>query len=123
MSAGQDAPVPALAARPEPFVATLRSQPRVIRLADDGHPYLTIRVEMPEVWDVVRLEVSPTTPVRTIKARALEALYPDYGDADAFVMKLGGAEVRDEDLPLSDAGARDGSIFLLTFRRRRPVKG
>jgi hypothetical protein len=108
--------------REEPFVAALRSQPTVIRLVGPGQPYVTLRVEVPEVWDVVRVEAPLTTSVRTIKVRALETLYPDYGDADAFVMKLNGAEVRNEDASVADAGARDGSIFLLTFRRRRPVR-
>jgi hypothetical protein len=94
----------------------------VIRLAADGQPHLTLRVEMPEVWDVVRVETPPATPVRAVKRRALEVLYPDYGDADAFIMKLNGAAVRDEDTSVADAGARDGSTFLLTFRRRRPVR-
>lgn len=106
----------------EPFVATLRSQPSVIRLATDGQPHLTLRVEMPEVWDVVRVEAPPATPVRALKRRTLEVLFPDYGDADAFVMKINGVAVRDEDVSVADAGARDGSIFLLTFRRRRPVR-
>jgi hypothetical protein len=35
---------------------------------------------------------------------------------------LRGFEVLDEDLPLTGAGASDGSIFLLTSRRRRPVR-
>ena len=108
--------------QPEPFVATLRSQPTVIRLAGDGQPHVTLRVQMPEVWDVVRVETPPATPVRAVKRRALEVLYPDYGDANAFIMKLNGAAVRDEDTSVADAGARDGSIFLLTFRRRRPVR-
>ena len=54
-------------------------------------------------------------------ARARGAV-SDYGDANAFIMKLNGAAVRDEDTSVADAGARDGSIFLLTFRRRRPVR-
>ena len=36
--------------------------------------------------------------------------------------KLRGWEVLDEGASLADAGATDGSIFLLTHRRRRPVK-
>jgi len=106
----------------EPFVATLRSQPTAIRLGTDGEPRLTLRVQMPEVWDVVRIEAPATTPVRMVKQRALDVLYPDFGDSDAFVMKLNGIEVRNEDATIADAGAKDGSIFLLTFRRRRPVR-
>jgi hypothetical protein len=121
-SSGPTPPSAPNEAQDEPFVATLRSQPSVIRLATEGQPHMTLRVEMPAVWDVVRVEAPPTTPVRAVKRRALEVLYPDYGDADAFIMKLNGAAVRDEDLSVTDAGARDGSIFLLTFRRRRPVR-
>jgi hypothetical protein len=106
----------------EPFVATLRSQSATIRLGNEGEPSLTLRVQMPEVWDVVRIEAPATTPVRVVKQRALDVLYPDFGDSDAFVMKLNGIEVRNEDATVSDAGAKDGSIFLLTFRRRRPVR-
>ena len=106
----------------EPFVATLRSQPTPIVLGDAGQPRMTIRVQVPEVWDVVRIEAHATTPMRVIKQRALDVLYPDFGDSDAFMLKLNGAQVRNEDATLSDAGAKEGSIFLLTFRRRRPVR-
>jgi hypothetical protein len=52
---------------------------------------------------------------------ALDALFP--GEApDAFVMKLRGFEVLDESESLTKVGAVDGSIFLLTYRRRRPVR-
>jgi hypothetical protein len=110
------------ASQQEPFVATLRSQPTTIRLGKDGEPTLTLRVQMPEVWDVVRMEAPATTPVSVVKQHALDVLYPDFGDSDAFVMKLNGVEVRNEDATVSDAGAKEGSIFLLTFRRRRPVR-
>jgi hypothetical protein len=106
----------------EPFVATLRSQPTPIELGERGQPRMTIRVQVPEVWDVVRVEAPASTPVRVVKQRALDVLYPDFGDSDAFVLKLNGAVVRNEEATLSEAGAKEGSIFLLTFRRRRPVR-
>ncbi len=77
---------------------------------------------MPEVWDAVRIETSPSEPVLGIKVRALEALYPDSDFHDAFVMKLDGWEIRDERESVVGVGAKDGSTFLLTFRRRRPVR-
>jgi hypothetical protein len=43
-------------------------------------------------------------------------------DASEYVIKLRGFEVLDENVSLADAGARNGSIFLLTHRRRRPVR-
>jgi hypothetical protein len=116
------APVILPAADREPFVATLRSRPTIVRIGTGAEPHITIRVQVPEVWDVVRIEAPSSTSVRTIKTQALEVLYPDAGDPDALVMKLNGAEVRDESAAIEDVGAKDGSTFLLTFRRRRPVK-
>lgn len=105
-----------------PFVAQLRSRPGILRLGDDGERRITVRVEMPEVWDTVRVETPPSEPVAVLKARALEALYPQTDPPHDFVLKLNGFEVLDENASIADAGARDGSIFLLTYRRRRPVR-
>ena len=41
---------------------------------------------------------------------------------DEFVLKLRGFEVLNEDVSLAEAGAIEGSIFLVTYRRRRPVR-
>ena len=57
-----------------------------------------------------------------VKVRALEALSPGADFHDEFGMKLAGWEVLDENVSLAEAGAVDGSIFLLTNRRRRPVR-
>ena len=109
-----------------PFVATLRVRPEAIRLGDGadagGATRVTLRVEMPEVWDAVRVETPLTERALTLKRRALEALYPDYEYPEDFVVKLRGFEVLDEGATLAQVGARDGSIFLLTHRRRRPVR-
>jgi hypothetical protein len=105
-----------------PFVAQLRSRPGVVRLGSDGQRRLTVRVQMPEVWDTVRIEVPPTESVTSVKTAALAALYPDGEPSHSFVMKLNGFEVLDEAVSLTDAGATDGSTFLLTYRRRRPVR-
>jgi hypothetical protein len=107
-----------------PFVTTLRSRRTTIQLAPEGDSAITIRVEMPELWDVVRIVVAPTQPVLAVKLAALEALYPEaIGELHAdFVVKLRGWEILDEAASLADAGVIDGSILLLTFRRRRPVR-
>ena len=105
-----------------PFVATVRSRPGVIRVGDHAAPTITVRVQMPEVWDTVRLEVPPQEPVLSVKVRALEALYPAGDFHEDFVLKLRGFEVLDENASVGDVGAVDGSIFLLTHRRRRPVR-
>lgn len=109
-----------------PFVAELRSRPGVSVLphaeADAEGGLLHLRVEMPEVWDVARINAAPSEPVLAVKVHALAALYPRATSHEDFVMKLRGIEIFDESMSLVDAGARDGSIFLLTHRRRRPVR-
>jgi hypothetical protein len=105
-----------------PFVAGLRTPPRTIDLSRKGEQAITVRVELAQVWDAVRISVSPNEPVVTIKRAALEALGAADERSEDFVMKLRGWEVLDEGESLADAGALDGSIFLLAYRRRRPVR-
>jgi hypothetical protein len=106
----------------EPFVAQLRARGEALRLAPVGAAAITVRVEMPEVWDTVKVIVSPLEPIVRFKVCALEALYPVEANHEQFVLKLNGWEVLDENATLAAAGAVDGSIFLLTYRRRRPVR-
>jgi hypothetical protein len=107
----------------DPFVAQLRTRGDVIELASPNGPAITVRVEMPEVWDTVRVHASPDEHALTLKRRALEVLMPgtELRDED-YVLKLNGWEVLDESASLAVTGAVDGSIFLVTHRRRRPVK-
>src|SRR5437870_5454099 len=105
-----------------PFVAGLRARRTTIRLSPEDASTITIRVEMPDVWDVVRMVVASTEPVLTVKVAALEALFPEAAMHQDFVVKLRGWEVLDEAAPLADAGVVNGSILLLTHRRRRPVR-
>lgn len=83
---------------------------------------MTVRVQMPEAWDAVRFVVSSTGAVADLKQRALAALAPGAQFPEDFVLKLRGWEVLDESVPLADIGVRDGSILLLTSRRKRPVR-
>jgi hypothetical protein len=106
----------------QPFVAQLRARPSTIRLVPEGVSGLTIRVEMPEVWDTVRIVVSPDEPVHRVKVRALEALFPEAQFHGDFVLKFRGWELLDEASPLRDAGIGNGAILLLTHRRKRPVR-
>jgi hypothetical protein len=105
-----------------PFVASLRARPSTIYLAQESADTITIRVEMPEVWDVVRIVASPTQPVLDVKLRAMEALFPEAQFHADLLLKLRGWEILDENASLADAGVVDGSIMLLTHRRRRPVR-
>jgi hypothetical protein len=106
----------------EPFVASLRtSKEAPVAVGTPGPDALTIRVEVPERWDVALLSAAPTASVAQVKLAALGEVSPD-DDASEYVIKLRGFEIFDENVSLATAGARDGSIFLLTHRRRRPVR-
>jgi len=104
-----------------PFTTTLRARRETIQLGTPNGTALTFRVEVPEVWDVVRIVAPPTERVLAVKVAALSVLDP-RADARDFVIKINGREVLDERRSVTDVGARDGSIFLLTHRRRRPVR-
>jgi hypothetical protein len=105
-----------------PFTATLRSRPDALRLGTGSEPLITLRVQVPEVWDTIRVEAPADLSVAVLKERALAELLPDAAHPEDYLMKLGGWEVLDEHVSLAAAGARSGSIFLLTSRRRRPVR-
>ena len=105
-----------------PFVASLRARPETVAIGGGGPGAWMVRAQIPEVWDMVRFEVTPTARVLTLKQAALAELKPDHGDVDDFVVKLNGIEVIDEEVSIADAGALNGSTFLITHRRRRPVR-
>ncbi len=103
------------------FVGSLRSRRDAVHVGRTDGRSLTLRVEVPELWDVVRVSAAPDATVDEVKAASLRALNP-RANPDAYVIKLRGFEVLDERASVSDAGAVDGSIFLVTHRRRRPVR-
>ena len=105
-----------------PFVAQLRSRPGAIRLGAPGAATITVRVQVADVWDVVRIDAPPSEPVLSVKVAALDALLPEADFHEDFVMKLRGYEVLDETASLDEVGAVNGSIFILVSRRRRPVR-
>jgi hypothetical protein len=105
-----------------PFVTSLRSRSEVIRLGPPGGPTIRVRVQSADVWDVVQVDAAPSTPVAEVKRAAAAALLSSTDEVEDLVIKLRGFEVLDENSSLTDAGAVDGSIFLLAFRRRRPVR-
>jgi hypothetical protein len=106
-----------------PYATMLRVRPGApIRVGTAQEPTIALRIEVPEVWDVVRIDAPPSASVHEIKLLALEALYPTSLPLTDFVIKRDGWEVRDEGQTLQELGARDGTIFLLTFRERRPVR-
>ncbi|MDQ2666209.1 MAG: hypothetical protein M3Z05_09385 [Gemmatimonadota bacterium] len=105
-----------------PFVAQIRARADALVLTGGTGVAITVRVEMPETWDTVKAIVSPDTPALSLKLAALDALFPSAEGHEAFVLKFRGWEVLDENASLLDVGAVNGSIFLLTHRRRQPVR-
>ena len=105
-----------------PFVSNIRSRPGIVRLGAPGEPVATIRVQLAEAWDTLRFDVPLTEPVIALKVRALELLAPGADFHEDYVLKLRGFEVLDENASVAASGATNGSIFLLTHRRRRPVR-
>jgi hypothetical protein len=105
------------------FPNTLRARPGVISIGvADGPGAVRFRVEMPAVWDVVRVDAQGVDSVRAAKVHAINALMPTALFPDEFSVKLGGVEIFDESISLADAGVVDGSTLLVAHRRRRPVR-
>ena len=103
-----------------PFVASLRTNRAPIVIAE-GAGTIVLRVEAADIWETVRVVARPDTKVSELKHRVIKELFPnDY--IEDFVLKLRGWEMLDESSALSAAGVVDGSIILLAYRRRRPVR-
>ena len=100
----------------------LRARPGLIALGADGPGAITVRVQIPELWDTVAVRCADGTSVRALKQAVLEAFGERHHPAEDYVIKLRGFEVLDELAPVTVAGARDGSTFLMSYRLRRPVR-
>jgi len=105
-----------------PFVTGLRVQGQPLRLGSGSGPVLHLRAQVLEAWDAIPVDADPSASVRSLKELALKELYPDGRSSDEYVVKLHGWEILDETAPISSTAARNGSIFLITDRRRRPVE-
>jgi hypothetical protein len=106
-----------------PFVTNLRSgTDEPIRIGKADGEVLRLRAQVASVWEAIRIDTAPDATIREVKLAALERLVPDSFPPDQYVVKLRGFEVLDENATVSEAGARDGSIFLILDRRRRPIR-
>ena len=83
---------------------------------------ITVRVQIPELWDAITVRCAEGTSCRALKQAVLDAFGEHHHAADEYVLKLRGFEVLDDHVPVTVAGARDGSTFLLSFRLKRPVR-
>jgi hypothetical protein len=100
----------------------LRSRRGTIALGNDGPGAITVRVQIPELWDTVTVRCADGTSSTALKQVVLDAFGERHHPASDYVLKLRGFEVLDESAPVTVAGAREGSTFLMTFRHRRPVR-
>lgn len=106
-----------------PFVTQLRARSGELVLAGaNGAGKITIRVQASDIWATVRVIASPESTVEELRQRVVAELFPaDQYSAD-FVLKLRGWELLDANASLAESGVVDGSIVLLAYRRRRPVR-
>lgn len=104
------------------FVSQLRTARPPIVISPKPETGITIRVEIAELWETVRVVADADSTVTDVKQRVVMEFFPEHGFLDEFVLKLRGWEVLDERQSLTAAGITDGSILLLAYRRRRPVK-
>ncbi|HEY1953601.1 MAG TPA: hypothetical protein VGG76_12430 [Gemmatimonadaceae bacterium] len=107
---------------PLPFVDTLRTRGEALKLGSQSAKVLHLRAQVLEAWDAVRIDADPEASVRSLKELAMRELAPDVRNTSEYVVKLHGFELLDESAPISSTVARNGSIFLITDRRRRPVE-
>ena len=83
---------------------------------------MNVRVQLLERWDRAPFDVNPDSPVATLKRDALAQFGIAAADAPDYVVKLRGWEVRNEAETVAASGAKDGSTFLVHYRRRRAVR-
>jgi hypothetical protein len=83
---------------------------------------MNLRVQLLEQWDRIPMSVSPDTPVAAVKRDALVAFGLGTAAPSDYVVKLRGWDVLGEQGSVAESGAREGSTYLLTLRRRRAVR-
>jgi hypothetical protein len=104
------------------LVGQLRASRAPMLLAQDGAGAITLRVQVAEMWEAVKVVARPDTTVAEVKQRVVNEFFPGHEFLDDFVLKLRGWEMLDEQQSLSQAGVVEGAIVLLAYRRRRPVR-
>ena len=109
------------------FSSTVGTRPGIVHVASAvGHDALTmwsLRVHSAEVWDAVRVDAVPTATVREVKRAAMSVMMSDaISELDAYVVKLRGIEIVNEQESLRASGALDGSTLLIMARCKRAVR-
>ncbi len=105
-----------------PWVNGLRTRGSPFKLGSQTGNPLQLRAQVLEAWDAIAIDADPLASVKSLKQLALKELYPEVRNENDYVVKLHGFEILDEEAPLSSTDAKNGSTFLITDRRRRPVE-
>lgn len=81
-----------------------------------------VRVWVTEVWDAVRISVTPDSTVTYVKKAALREATGREPDPGRYVVKFRGAKVTDETSTLRDLGVPDGAGLIVHPSTRQPVR-
>jgi hypothetical protein len=81
----------------------------------------TVRVWVPDVWDVVELATQPGQTVSSVKAAALTRAFGAAVDPAEYEMKYRGALVANEST-LGELNVPAGAPMIVVPVRRRPVR-
>lgn len=82
---------------------------------------LTVRVSVPDVWDIVEVAAAPQWSVRRLKRTALTLATGRTLDPDRYVVKYRGALVLDESETLEALNVADRASLIVLRSRRQPV--
>ena len=83
---------------------------------------MKVRVQLYEKWDRMSFDVNPESPVASLKRDALAEFGLNTALAADYEIKLNGWEIRSELESVTASGAKDGSTFLVAYRRRKAVR-
>jgi hypothetical protein len=83
---------------------------------------LTLRVSVPDVWDLVTVEAAPDWTVERLKSEALAAALGGSPDAACYETKFRGGIVLDEGATLASLAVPNGASLIVLPARRRPVR-
>ncbi len=83
---------------------------------------LTLRVSVPDVWDLVTVEAAPDWTVGRLKSEALAAALGGNPDAARYETKFRGGLVLDDGATLASLEVPNGASLIVLPAHRRPVR-
>lgn len=83
---------------------------------------MTVRVSVTDVWDTVRLDVTPDWTVSRLKDEALRRAKGWQPDGARYLVKFRGAAIFDESTTLSQLQVPDEAALIVLPAKRQPVR-